>query len=269
MACGGDERDVDEYTNDPTLLTAVLRLIPHAACTTFRDTPVSRGAVAVREFVDSTGRSWRAWDIVPDKLHTRTKDEDYLAQLYHTGWVVFETTAGDEKRRMYPIPDRWSELTDPDLEVLLRKAEVVPPRKLQADSSLKGADAARAMDRTSDIIEHAADKPGAAQEAARESTPDVTDLHVVRSFRYPGGRIWIACIIARPDDVGPPVLRFTAGSRHFDLEEWPKDWADHPDEDLVALLRLAAPRRTAPPPAPDAPRRRYTDYNGTAQPELR
>ena len=56
--------------------------------------------MAVREFSDSIGRAWRAWDVTPDELNARTKDEDYLAQLYHTGWIVFETKAEDDKRRL-------------------------------------------------------------------------------------------------------------------------------------------------------------------------
>lgn len=216
--------------------------------------------MTLREFVDSSGRAWRVWDIVPDNLHPRARDEDYLAQLYHTGWVVFETRSEDEKRRIYPIPDGWSELTDPDLEVLLHKAEVVPPSKLLADRQTRGEDAARAIERTSEIIEHAADDPAAARELARELTPDVTDLNVVRSFRYPGGRMWVVCVVMRPEPIGPPVLRFSAGGRYFDLGNWPKDWADYPDEDLVALLRSAAPRAPGPPPGSDGPRRRYSDY---------
>lgn len=220
--------------------------------------------MAVREFVDSTGRAWRAWDVIPDNLNPRTKDEDYLAQLYYTGWIVFEAKGDDEKRRLYPIPSGWSELPDPDLEVLLRKGEVVPPRKLEADRSATGEQAALAMERTSQIIERAAEEPEEAGEAAREATPDVTDLNVVRSFRYPGGRIWAVCVIAHPEQGGPPVLRFTAGARSIDLKKWPKDWADYPDEDLIALLRLAAPRPAAPPPGPETPRRRYSDYDGPA-----
>ena len=85
----------------------------------------------VREFTDSSGREWRAWDVTPDELSPRTKDEDYLAQLYHTGWIVFETQSGEDKRRLYPVPKAWSELPDAELAVLLEKAEVVPKRKLR------------------------------------------------------------------------------------------------------------------------------------------
>jgi hypothetical protein len=85
--------------------------------------------MSVREFSDSNGKEWRAWDVRPDELDARTKDEDYLASLYYTGWVTFETKSGGEKRRLFPIPAGWSELPDRELERLLEKADVVPQRK--------------------------------------------------------------------------------------------------------------------------------------------
>ena len=85
--------------------------------------------MSVREFSDSRGRGWRAWDVRPDEINTRTKDEDYLASLYFTGWVAFEMREGTEKRRLHPIPTGWSELPDKELEILLEKADVVPQRK--------------------------------------------------------------------------------------------------------------------------------------------
>lgn len=89
--------------------------------------------MAVREFLDSKGRQWRAWDVMPDDLNARIKDEDYLAALNYTGWIAFETKTETEKRRLYPIPKGWSELPDAELERLLEKAEVVRPRKLSSE----------------------------------------------------------------------------------------------------------------------------------------
>ena len=211
--------------------------------------------MAVREFRDSTGRDWRAWDIAPDELSPRTKDEDYLAELYHTGWIVFETVAGDDKRRLYPVPKGWSQLPAAELEVLLQKAEIVPPRKLRTEKRAFGDAAAQEVQRAVDFIERAVSSPESAHEMARDETPDVTDLGVVRSFRYPGGRIWAVCVV---QNIGgsPAVLRFTAGARFIDLVEWPKDWADYQDDDLVELLRRAAPReRRGTPPSGIGPRR--------------
>lgn len=84
----------------------------------------------VREFTDSKGRQWRAWDVAPDDLNSRIKNEDYLAALAYTGWIAFETLTEGEKRRLYPIPKGWSELPDNELESLLERAEVVRGRKL-------------------------------------------------------------------------------------------------------------------------------------------
>ena len=55
------------------------------------------------------------------------------------------------------------------------------------------------------------------------------------------------------------VLRFTAGAREIDLHDWPKDWVDCTDEQLVELLRKAAPRKPGSKPPPNGPRRRWND----------
>jgi hypothetical protein len=115
--------------------------------------------MAVREFIDDVGREWRAWDVTPDDLNPRTRDETYLAQLYITGWIVFETKSGSDKRRLYPVPKGWSELPDAELAVLLAKAEIVPPRKLRSEKHATGAAAAEAVERAVDFAEQAVDAP--------------------------------------------------------------------------------------------------------------
>ena len=45
----------------------------------------------VRDFVDSTGVEWRAWEVAPDAIYPPTRGEDYLADCYQLGWVVMET----------------------------------------------------------------------------------------------------------------------------------------------------------------------------------
>jgi hypothetical protein len=218
--------------------------------------------MAVREFTDSGGREWRVWDVVPESIHPQTKTEDYLAEMYRTGWLVFETKAEDEKRRLSDIPPGWSELSGRGLETLLQRAEVIPPRKLRTLRQARGAEAARQQERAVRRAEELADRPPAVPPAGpeeEEDRPDVTDLGVVRTFRYPGGRYWTTCVIPHPEEGGPPVLRFTAGMRDIDLADWPKDWADYPDERLLELLRRAAPRPPAPPPGPGTPRRRWDD----------
>jgi hypothetical protein len=82
---------------------------------------------------------------------------------------------------------------------------------------------------------------------------------VWRTFRYPGGRFWAVSVVSEPGGGGSPVLRFTAGSRNIDLKKWPEDWADQPDDALIALLRQASPRRESGTPDRGTPRRRWND----------
>lgn len=198
--------------------------------------------MAVREFSDSRGRNWRAWDILPEAIHPVTKAEDYLADCYIIGWIVFETVNGDEKRRLCPWPARWMDASDDGLRQLLAQAEPVPSSAVRRQ-------------RVTRVQERRVAKASAPQ----TDRPDITDLDVVRSFPYPGGRIWTVCVVRHPEDGGPPVLRFTAGARSIDLRKWRKDWTDQPEDVLVAILRRAAPRDGASPPGPDTPRRRWDD----------
>ena len=200
--------------------------------------------MAVREFRDNSGRKWRAWDIRPEEIHPVTKAEDYLADCYVTGWIVFETVSGDEKRRLCPWPKWWTEESEAGLRRLLERAERVPPHKLRAEKQTQGQ-ALSASD-VGDIVEG-------------DDKPDVTDLGVVRTFRYPGGRLWTVCVVAYPEGGGRPVLRFSAGSRHIDLKNWPKAWADEPNDRLAVMLRSAAPRRPTTTFEPGTPRRRWDD----------
>lgn len=87
---------------------------------------------------------------------------------------------------------------------------------------------------------------------------DTMNSQTVRTFQYPGGREWTVCVV-HLEDGGASVLRFAAGMRSFDLAQWPKDWADQPDEVLASLLRQAAPRRHDELPPSGSPRRRWDD----------
>lgn len=175
----------------------------------------------VREFVDSSGTEWHAWEITPDAITPPTRGEDYLADCYQLGWVVLETKRGDRRVRLCPIPRDWQRLSDEALEQLLRQGEMLPARVVSGRGSM-------------------------------------ADAGVVRSFRYPGGRVWTVSLMPHPTVPDSRVLRFSAGARSIDIERWPNDWADQPDDQLIALLRHTAPRGLLPPP-PDERRRRWND----------
>jgi hypothetical protein len=159
----------------------------------------------VREFVDSTGAEWRAWEVTPDAIAPPTRSEDYLADCYQLGWVVMETKGGDRRVRLCPIPRDWHLLPDERLEALLENAEVLPAR-------------------------------------TAEPRGGIADTTAVRTFRYPGGRVWTVSLTPHPTEPSQRVLRFSAGARVIDIADWPADWAERPDEELVAILRRAAPR---------------------------
>jgi hypothetical protein len=204
--------------------------------------------MAIREFTDDAGLTWRAWEIRPEEIHPQTKAEDYLADCFVVGWMVFETAAGDAKKRLCPYSMHWASATDDELREMLARADVVPPRKYAAEHRIVGENASPVA---------ASGEVNAAQ--------DVTDWGVVRTFRYPGGRLWTVCVMPAAEPHGEPVLHFTAGMRSVDIKTWPKDWADAPDENLAELLWAAAPRAAADPPDPDTdldtetPRRRRGD----------
>jgi hypothetical protein len=200
--------------------------------------------MAVREFTDGDGRRWRAWEVRPEAIHPQTRSEDYLADCYVTGWIVFETILGDEKRRLCPWPIRWKQATEEGLRDLLNQAEAVPPQKLKAERKTVG----ESLPTYDDDME-----------SEELQDVDVTDLQVIRTFRYPGGRFWTVYVVSPPESGRFPVLRFTSGTRSIDLHSWSRDWADEPDDRLASMLRLGAPRRQHTAGGPNTPKRRWTD----------
>lgn len=201
--------------------------------------------MAVREFVDQQGKTWRVWCILPESIHPITRAEDYLADCYQLGWLVFERTSGDEKRRLCPFPLNWDTADESTLRSLLAQSEPVRRRRRSTEVTI---------DR--EVLRAAA--PTIEVDDATHDAADLTDLSVVRTFRYPGGRVWSAAIAPHSDIALGPVLRFTAGARTIDLVRYPGDWPDLPDDSLIDLLRHAEPRPIARL-TPDTPRRRYND----------
>lgn len=200
--------------------------------------------MAVRELVDERGTAWRVWCILPEAIHPVTRAEDYLADCYQLGWLVFETVTGDQKRRLCPFPKDWESADERALRALLDQSEPVRPRRSSRETAI---DREVFRSNVPALEVHDADEKA-----------DLTDLTVVRTFRYPGGRLWSAAIEKNSDVAVGPVLRFTAGARSIDLARYPRDWPDLPDDSLIDLLRQAAPRPIMKY-TPETPRRRYND----------
>lgn len=201
--------------------------------------------MAVREFFDEHGKGWRVWCILPEAIHPVTRAEDYLADCYQLGWLVFETIGGEEKRRLCPFPSDWHSADEQALRSFLAQSEAVRPRGL---SGKRIADQEVLQGRT----------PVVEVDDDHEQKADLTDLTVVRTFRYPGGRVWSAAIAPHSDIAVGPVLRFTAGARSIDLPGYPRDWPDLPDDRMIDLLRHAAPRPMMKYTS-ETPRRRHND----------
>jgi len=202
--------------------------------------------VAARQFTDEEGQAWVAWNVTPDPRRGSSGS---------SGWIVFETTDGREKRRLLAYPEGWDEMPELELHALLASAGAVRPSKLTRESKSGGGARAQSPATTSAAQPTPATLTPLRKSTAASSPGD----RVVRSFRYPGGRVWSACVVKRPEGGGPPLLRFSSGARHLDLHEWPADWADYTDDRLVALVRsiprpVPAARRTI-----GTPRRRNGD----------
>lgn len=103
-----------------------------------------------RTFVDSTGREWTAFDVVPRSEERRQLDRRMMARLsdlfdfddrrdhdrrvtvggrsplasgVSEGWLCFER--GVDRRRLMPIPDDWQQCTDKELEAYCQSARPV------------------------------------------------------------------------------------------------------------------------------------------------
>ena len=66
----------------------------------------------LREFDDGDGGRWRVWDTVPVRAESMGE--------FRGGWLTFDN--GSERRRLAPVPDRWSDLPEERLILLLKVA---------------------------------------------------------------------------------------------------------------------------------------------------
>ena len=187
--------------------------------------------MAVREFTDSGGVVWRAWDVTPEQMHPQTRVEDFLFEL-STGWLAFESAA--EKRRLpAPYPADWSTMPIPALEELCRRAPSASRRRARNSDELRVDEAVAQIDRE--------------QRSSGE-----------RKFTSPRGREWTVRVHECIDRVGGQqrVLRYTADDIVVEIEEWPHAWADLSAEQHALLLLDANPPRRV---GTTGPQRRRAD----------
>ena len=204
--------------------------------------------MALREFVDRNGVKWKVWDVTPAQVHPRSKDERLFIG-YELGWLTFEAEGGELRRRLCPCPRRWDESPPEELERLCAEAEPVAPRRKSADAP--GAEPGRATASDEEIA-----RVSVAVRESEEEPPSARRRHL-RTFQYPGGRIWtVGTLTATEKGATREVLRFVSGAHKIDLETWPDDWERYSDAQLAELLRRGAPpRTTAPNPTPHRRRR--------------
>lgn len=222
--------------------------------------------MALREFRDSKGVTWKVWSVTPDSLDKRTTAEDYMKD-WQDGWLCFECP--ESRRRLATFPPGWEELTDGELESLLARAQPVKRRGIddlirprnQEESVTVAAEA-------SDETPVAPTRPDAGRVTPASSH---AALHS-RIFTDARGRKFVAGLyrVAARAESGTgnkvptspgTVLRFISGSIVLDLEEWPDDWDRYSDAQLARLLDRAQPADSSSV-ADSLPLRRQTDIPG-------
>ena len=92
-----------------------------------------------RKIKDGHGRRWDVWEVYPSAVERRMSGESPAVQntdgssaerhqvkilvpsALQQGWLAFQ--AGDDRRRLAPIPLNWSTLDEETLVVLLGRAD--------------------------------------------------------------------------------------------------------------------------------------------------
>jgi hypothetical protein len=212
--------------------------------------------MAMREFVDSRGSEWRAWDITPERMHPVTAREMFQGQYvdFMEGWIVFESAG--ERRRLAPYPSAWADFSVAQLEALLALATSAPIRTSTETPS--GTFKRYEEDRAGTTAQAA--EPALAASLPAGDVGGRPHAAAGRTFTGPSGRAWVVGLVERGgEDVpleGRRTLQFTSNDgavRH--LREFPEDWARLPRERLLDLLRRAVPSRDTTPHGA-TPRRR-------------
>jgi hypothetical protein len=84
----------------------------------------------MRTFADSNGIEWTVYEV--RKQGGTDGRWSYLPEQFGGGWLCFESDVS--KRRLTPIPHRWRDFSDRELQGLLTQAQAVNrPRPLADD----------------------------------------------------------------------------------------------------------------------------------------
>lgn len=84
----------------------------------------------VREFTDQTGRTWRAWPVIPGLTRASASGRSFLGD-FQNGWICFEGLDSTARRRLPRRQPSWASVTDDELQRLLAQAIDAPGREIQ------------------------------------------------------------------------------------------------------------------------------------------
>ena len=83
----------------------------------------------MRTITDSAGTQWTVFEV--KKQGGVTDRWSYLPAEFGNGWLCFES--GTSKRRLTPVPARWREASDVELQRMLGQAQTVNRPNFSAD----------------------------------------------------------------------------------------------------------------------------------------
>lgn len=79
-----------------------------------------------RTFIDAQSLQWEVREVRSHSLPERLAKLLGNQERRRTGWLVFESVAGD-KRRLSPFPPDWGTVSDFEIERWAMRAVAVPP----------------------------------------------------------------------------------------------------------------------------------------------
>ena len=97
-----------------------------------RPVDVASEVESLREFVDTEGREWRVWPVIPGPARAG-KREKSLGE-FAQGWLAFETLDETLRRRLPHYPADWLTMPEERLQELLRMAVEAPTRRVDRRS---------------------------------------------------------------------------------------------------------------------------------------